>query len=219
MSLTELLDMIHQPNKIGTETPTLNEIDNSYGVNRVPIQQQHLSALIGESSNTAPTKQKRKAPAAALGPEKKRQYDRAYRLRCKEKKEKNEQDIVALTEENDKLKRENEQFKREGVMQSEMVRTQNEQMKVVNSELRHLKPQLQTQNAAVDALSSLVASRKDSMDLQHENRQLRLVRSLLIKKIDSDDHSNLIQLQEKSTKLEQEKKALQVIIDALCAKR
>ncbi|KAG5249551.1 hypothetical protein OIU76_003794 [Salix suchowensis] len=216
MCLTELFDMIHQPNKIGTETSTvLNEIDNSYGVNRAPIQQ-HLSALIGESSNTAPTKQKRKAPAAALGPEKKRQYDRAYRLRCKEKKEKNEQDMGVLTEENDKLKRENEQLKREGVKQSEMVRTQNEQMKVVNNELRHLKPQLQTQNAVVDALSSRVASRKD---LQYENRQLRLVRSLLIRKMNSDDHSNLIQLQEKSTKLEQEKNALQVIIDALCAKR
>ncbi|KAJ6695176.1 hypothetical protein OIU74_014340 [Salix koriyanagi] len=216
MCLTELFDMIHQPNKTGTETSTvLNEIDNSYGVNRAPIQQ-HLSALIGESSNTAPTKQKRKAPAAALGPEKKRQYDRAYRLRCKEKKEKNEQDMGVLTEENDKLKRENEQLKREGVKQSEMVRTQNEQMKVVNNELRHLKPQLQTQNAVVDALSSRVASRKD---LQYENRQLRLVRSLLIRKMNSDDHSNLIQLQEKSTKLEQEKNALQVIIDALCAKR
>ncbi|KAJ6703317.1 hypothetical protein OIU85_029303 [Salix viminalis] len=169
---------------VGTETSTLNEIDNSYGVlNR------------------------------------KRQYDRAYRLRCKEKKEKNEQDMAVLTAENDKLKRENEQFKSEGVKQSEMVRTQNEQIGVVNSELRRLKPQLQTQNAVVDALSSRVASRKDSMDLQCENRQLRLVRSLLIKKINGDDHSNLIQLQEKSTKLEQEKNALQVIIDALCAKR
>ncbi|KAJ6705282.1 hypothetical protein OIU79_010064 [Salix purpurea] len=56
------------------------------------------------------------------------------------------------------------------------------------------------------------------MDLQCENQQLRLVKSLLIKKINSNDYSNLIQLQEKSTKLEQEKNVLQVIIDALCAK-
>ncbi|KAF9686037.1 hypothetical protein SADUNF_Sadunf03G0116700 [Salix dunnii] len=155
MNLTELLDMMHQPNKIGTKTSTLHEIDNSYGVNRVPIEQ-HLSPLIGESSKAAPTKQKRKAPEAALDPEKKRQYDRAYRLRCKEKKQKNEQDMVVLTEENNKLTRENEQLKREGVKQSEMVRTQNEEMKVVNSELHYLKHQLQRQNAVVNVLSSEV---------------------------------------------------------------
>ncbi|KAF9686044.1 hypothetical protein SADUNF_Sadunf03G0117400 [Salix dunnii] len=212
MNLTELLDMIHQPNKIGTKSSTPNEIDNS------PIEQ-HPSPLTGESSKTAPTKQKRKAPEAALDrDEKKRQVDKAYRLRCKEKKEKNEQDMVVLTEENNKLERENEQLKREGVKQSEMVRTQNEEMKELNRELLHLKHQLQIQNTVVDVLSSKVASGKDSMDLQHENRQLRLVKSLLIKKINNDDYSNLIQLQEKCIKLEQEKNTLQVIIDALCAK-
>jgi hypothetical protein len=57
------------------------------------------------------------------------------------------------------------------------------------------------------------------MDLQCENKQLRLEKSLLIKKINGNDYLNdVVQLQENYTKLEQDKNALQVIIDALCAK-
>lgn len=67
---------------------------------------------------------------------------------------KTEQDLVLLTEENNKLKRENEQLKREGVKQPEMVQTQEEEMKVVKNKLCHLKDQLQIQNAVVEVLSN-----------------------------------------------------------------
>jgi regulator of replication initiation timing len=73
-----------------------------------------------------------------------------------EKKMKTEQDVVVLTEENNKLKRENEQLKREGAKQPEMVQTQKEEMKVVKNDLRHLKDQLQIENAVVEVLSSQV---------------------------------------------------------------
>jgi hypothetical protein len=57
------------------------------------------------------------------------------------------------------------------------------------------------------------------MDVQCENKQLRLEKSLLIKKINGNDYLNdVVQLQENYTKLEQDKNALQVIIEALCAK-
>lgn len=54
------------------------------------------------------------------------------------------------------------------------------------------------------------------MDLQCENKRLRFLKSLLIKKINDNEYLNLIQLQENYTELQQEKNALQVIIDALC---
>ncbi|XP_061980812.1 uncharacterized protein LOC133701055 isoform X1 [Populus nigra] len=198
----------------GANASALNETANSaYGANHVPIEQ-YLSPLPGESPNTAHANLKRKAPSDR---EKKREIDRAYRLRCREKKMKTEQDLVLLTEENNKLKRENEQLKREGVKQPEMVQTQEEEMKVVKNKLCHLKDQLQIQNAVVEVLSNQLASRKNNMDLQCENKQLRLEKSLLIKKINDNDYLNdVIQLQENYTKLEQDKNALQEIIDALC---
>ncbi|KAH8513102.1 hypothetical protein H0E87_006409 [Populus deltoides] len=203
----------------GAKTSALNETANSaYGANHVPIGQ-YLSPLPGESPNTGHANLKRKAPETAMDREKKREIDRAYRLRCREKKMKTEQDVVVLTEENNKLKRENEQLKREGAKQPEMVQTQKEEMKVVKNDLRHLKDQLQIENAVVEVLSSQVASRKNNMDLQCENKQLRLEKSLLIKKINGNDYLNdVVQLQENYTKLEQDKNALQVIIEALCAK-
>ncbi|XP_024453127.1 uncharacterized protein LOC112323266 isoform X2 [Populus trichocarpa] len=210
---------MHQPNRRGAETSALiNEIANSYGANHVPIEQ-HLSPLPGESPNTAHAKMKRKAPETALDRDKKREIGKAYRLQCREKKMKTEQDLVLLTEENNNLKKENEQLKREGVKQPEMVQTRKEEMKVVKNELCHLKDQLQIQNAVVEVLSSQVASRKNNMDLQCENKQLGFQKCLLIKKINDNDYLNdVIQLQENYTKLEQDKNALQVIIDALCAK-
>ncbi|XP_011016132.1 PREDICTED: calcium-binding and coiled-coil domain-containing protein 2-like isoform X2 [Populus euphratica] len=214
--LREPLDTMHQPNRSGATTSALNETANSaYGANHVPIEQ-YPSPLLGESPNTAHANLKRKAPEIALDRQKKREIDRAYRLRCREKKIKTEQDLVLLTEENNKLKSENEQLKREGVKQPEMVQTQKEEMKAVKNDLSHLKDQLRIQNAVVEVLSSQVASRKNNMDLQCENKRLRFQKSLLIKKIDDNDYLNdVIQLQENYTKLEQEKKALQVIIDAL----
>ncbi|XP_034921786.1 uncharacterized protein [Populus alba] len=215
--LTGLLDTMRQPNRSGAKTSALNETANSaYGANQVPIEQ-YLSPLPGESPNTAHANLKRKAPETATDREKKRAIDRAYRLRCREKKMKTEQGVVVLTEENNKLKRENEQLKREGVKQQEMVQTQKEEMQVVKNKLRHLKDQLQTQNAVVKELSSQVASRKNNIDLQCENKRLRIQKSLLINKIIDNDYLNPIQLQENHAKAEQEKNALQVIIDALCA--
>uniref|UniRef100_A0A6M2EAZ2 BZIP domain-containing protein n=1 Tax=Populus davidiana TaxID=266767 RepID=A0A6M2EAZ2_9ROSI len=216
--LTGLLDTMHQPNRSGAKTSALNETANSaYGANQVPIEQ-YLSPLTGEYPNTAHANLKRKAPETATDREKKREIDRAYRLRCREKKMKTEQGVVVLTEENYKLKRENEQLKREGVKQPEMVQNQKEEMKVVKNKLCHLKDQLQTQNAVVKELSSRVASRKNNMDLQCENKRLRFQKSLLINKINDNDYLNPIQLQENYTELVQEKKAVQVIIDALCEK-
>ncbi|XP_073264094.1 uncharacterized protein [Populus alba] len=147
--LTGLLDTMRQPNRSGAKT------NSAYGANQVPIEQ-YLSPLPGESPNTAHANLKRKAPETATYREKKRAIDRAYRLRCREKKMKTEQDVVVLTEENNKLKRENEQLKREGVQQLEMVQTQKEEMKVVKNKLCPLKDQLQTQNALVKEFSSPV---------------------------------------------------------------
>ncbi|KAJ7004415.1 hypothetical protein NC653_009324 [Populus alba x Populus x berolinensis] len=200
--LTGLLDTMRQPNRSGAKT------NSAYGANQVPIEQ-YLSPLPGESPNTAHANLKRKAPETATYREKKRAIDRAYRLRCREKKMKTEQDVVVLTEENNKLKRENEQLKREGVQQLEMVQTQKEEMKVVKNKLCPLKDQLQTQNALVKEFSSPVASRKNNMDLQCENKRLRFQKSLLINKINDNDYLNPVQLQENYTELVQEKKALQ----------
>ncbi|KAJ6943845.1 hypothetical protein NC652_009324 [Populus alba x Populus x berolinensis] len=151
---SNLIQALHRSS--GAKTSALNETANSaYGANQVPIEQ-YLSPLPGESPNTAHANLKRKAPETATYREKKREIDRAYRLRCREKKMKTEQDVVVLTEENNKLKRENEQLKREGVQQLEMVQTQKEEMKVVKNKLCPLKDQLQTQNALVKEFSSQV---------------------------------------------------------------
>ncbi|XP_034909778.1 uncharacterized protein [Populus alba] len=212
----ELLDMMPQLHRTGRNTSTLDETADGYGVNPFPIGQ-CLSPLPGESP-TAHTKPKRKAPKTAKDLEKKREYDRAYRRRCRENKKKTEQELFELTEENKKLNRENDYFKREEVQLQEMVQSQKDEMTLLQNELRRQKAQFQGQNVVVDVLSKQVASIDDNMDPQRENKRLKLEMDLLIKKINNDEYLNLIQLREKNIKLEQEKNDFQVIIDALCAK-
>lgn len=208
--------MMPQLHRTGRNTSTHDKTADGYGVNPFPIGQ-CLSPLPGESS-TAHTKPKRKAPKTAKDLEKKREYDRAYRQRCRENKRKTEQELFVLIEENKKLNRENDYFKREEVKLQEMVQSQKDEMTLLQNKLRQQKAQLQGQNVVVDVLSKKVASIEDNMDPQRENKRLKLEMDLLIKKFNNDDYLNLIQLREKNMKLEQEKNVLQLIIDALCAK-
>ncbi|KAL3609653.1 hypothetical protein D5086_000673 [Populus alba] len=203
----ELLDMMPQLHRTGRNTSTLDETADGYGVNPFPIGQ-CLSPLPGESP-TAHTKPKRKAPKTAKDLEKKREYDRAYRRRCRENKKKTEQELFELTEENKKLNRENDYFKREEVQLQEMVQSQKDEMTLLQNELRRQKAQFQGQNVVVDVLSKQVASIDDNMDPQRENKRLKLEMDLLIKKINNDEYLNLIQLREKNIKLEQEKNDFQ----------
>ncbi|KAJ6962037.1 hypothetical protein NC652_000869 [Populus alba x Populus x berolinensis] len=207
----ELLDMMPQLHRTGRNTSTLDETADGYGVNPFPIGQ-CLSPLPGESP-TAHTKPKRKAPKTAKDLEKKREYDRAYRRRCRENKKKTEQELFELTEENKKLNRENDYFKREEVQLQEMVQSQKDEMTLLQNELRRQKAQFQGQNVVVDVLSKQVASIDDNMDPQRENKRLKLEMDLLIKKINNDEYLNLIQLREKNIKLEQEKNDFQMIKD------
>ena len=56
------------------------------------------------------------------------------------------------------------------------------------------------------------------IDRQREIKQLKCENDLLTKRINNRDSLNIIQLEAKNTKLEQEKRSLQMIIDALCTK-
>ncbi|KAG5228097.1 rho-associated protein [Salix suchowensis] len=204
---------------IGMKTSPLNEAADGNGMNPFPIGQ-CLSPLPGESP-TAHTKLKRKAPETPEGREKKREADRAYRRRCKEEKMKTEQNLSVLTEENKRLKRENDYLKGElEVKQQKMVQSgKDEMITLLPNELDQLKAQRQSQNVVVEVLLQQVASIENIKDLQCENKRLKLEMDLLIKKNNSNgDYLNLIQLQARNIKLEQEKNDLHLIIDALCAK-
>jgi FtsZ-binding cell division protein ZapB len=56
------------------------------------------------------------------------------------------------------------------------------------------------------------------IDRQREIERLKCENDLLTKSINNRDSLNIIQLEAKNTKLEQEKRSLQMIIDALCTK-
>ncbi|KAJ6703314.1 hypothetical protein OIU85_029300 [Salix viminalis] len=107
-----------------------------------------------ESPPTTPdSKLKRKAPDANRDQERKKEVDRAYRQRCREKKIKNEENLYVLTEENNKLKRENGDIKKEEERLKEVVQTQNGFMKKLQDEFSQLKTQLDNQITLVDVLS------------------------------------------------------------------
>jgi FtsZ-binding cell division protein ZapB len=56
------------------------------------------------------------------------------------------------------------------------------------------------------------------IDRQREIERLKCENDLLSKRINNRDSLNIIQLEAKNTRLEQEKRSLQLIIDALCTK-
>lgn len=206
-------------------TSTANEIGGSYEINTVPsmIQppiEQYMSFLSGclDSPTIPDSKQKRKAPDDVnRDQERKKEADRAYRQRCKFKKIKNEEKLCALTEENNRLDRENKHLKNEEVRLKEVVQTQNENMKQLQGHFCQLKSQLDKQNIVVEVLSKQLAMCKD-IDRQREIERLKCENDLLTKSINNRDSLNIIQLEAKNTKLEQEKRSLQMIIDALCTK-
>jgi hypothetical protein len=69
------------------------------------------------------------------------------------KKIKNEENLCALTEENNRLDRENKHLKNEEVRLKEVVQTQNENMKQLQGHFCQLKSQLNKQNTVVEVLS------------------------------------------------------------------
>ncbi|XP_011022329.1 PREDICTED: uncharacterized protein LOC105124144 isoform X2 [Populus euphratica] len=212
------------PSELAT-TSTANEIGGSYEINTAPsmIQppiEQYMSFLSGclDSPTIPDSKLKRKAPDDVnRDQERKKAADRAYRLRCKFKKIKNEEDLCALTEENNRLDRENKHLKNEEVRLKEVVQTQNELMKQLQGNFCLLKSQLDKQNIVVEVLSKQLAMCRD-IDRQLEIERLKCENDLLTKRINNRDSLNIIQLEAKNTKLEQEKRSFQLIIDALCLK-
>ncbi|KAF9686046.1 hypothetical protein SADUNF_Sadunf03G0117600 [Salix dunnii] len=207
------------PLETGTTSTFNNEIGGNYEINTPPMIQppleQYMTYLSGylESPPTTPnSKLKRKAPD-----ERKKEADRAYRQRCREKKIQNEENLCVLTEENNKLKRENGHIKKEEARLKEVVQTQNGFMKLLQNNLSQLKTQLDKQITLVDVLSKQLAMCKDT-DRRREVERLIEENDLLHRKINNRDSFNVIQLEAKNTKLEQEKKSLQMIIDALCMK-
>ncbi|KAH8513093.1 hypothetical protein Peur_056969 [Populus x canadensis] len=206
-------------------TSTANEIGGSYEINTVPSMipppiEQHMSFLSGwlDSPTTPDFKLKRKAPDdVKRDQERKKLVDKAYRQRCKVKKIKNEENLCALTEENNRLDRENKHLKNEEVRLKEVVQTQNENMKQLQGHFCQLKSQLNKQNTVVEVLSKQLAMCKD-IDRQREIERLKCENDLLSKRINNRDSLNIIQLEAKNTRLEQEKRSLQLIIDALCTK-
>lgn len=204
---------------------TANEIGGSYEINTVPsmIQQpieQYMSILSGclDSPTIPDSKLKRKAPDDVnRDQERKKEVDRAYRQRCKFKKIKNEEKLSVLTEENNRLDRENKHLKNEEVRLEEVVQTQNENMKQLKGNFCLLKSQLDKQKIVVEVLSKQLAMCQD-IDRQREIERLKCENDLLTKRINNRDSLNIIQLEAKNTKLEQEKRSLQMIIDALCTK-
>ncbi|KAJ6347165.1 hypothetical protein OIU76_003791 [Salix suchowensis] len=107
-----------------------------------------------ESPPTTPdSKLKRKAPDANRDQERKKEVDRAYRQRCREKKIKNEENLCVLAEENNRLQRENDHIKKEEERLKEVVQTQNGFMKKLQDKFSQLKTQLDNQITLVDVLS------------------------------------------------------------------
>ena len=74
-------------------------------------------------------------------------------LIMQEKKNKNEENLKGLTEENNKLKRENGHIKKEEERLNEVVQTRNGFMKQLQDNLSQLKTQLDNQITLVDVLS------------------------------------------------------------------
>ncbi|KAJ6414893.1 hypothetical protein OIU84_003834 [Salix udensis] len=195
-----------------------DEIGGGYGINKMIQHQLDMHEFLPDSPPATPnSKLKRKAPDANRDQERKKEVDRAYRQRCKEKKNKNEENLKELTGENNKLKRENDHIKKEEERLKEVVRTQNRLVKQLQDRFSQLKTQLDKQITLVDVLSKELAKCKD-IDRQREVELLKHENSLLYKKINNRDSVNIIQLEAKNTKLEQEKRSLQMIIDALCMK-
>ncbi|KAG5249555.1 rho-associated protein [Salix suchowensis] len=194
-----------------------DEIGGGYEINKMIPPLDMFKFLLDSPPATPDSKLKTKAPNANRDQERKKEVDRAYRQRCKEKKNKNEENLKGLTEENNKLKRENGHIKQEEERLREVVRTQNGFMKQLQDRFSQLKTQLDKQITLVDVLSKELAKCKD-IDRQREVDRLKHETSLLHKKTNNRDSVNIIQLEAKITKLEQEKRSLQMIIDALCMK-
>ncbi|XP_061981761.1 uncharacterized protein LOC133701729 isoform X2 [Populus nigra] len=149
--------------------------------------------------------------------QRKRLADKAYRQRCKELKMITMNKLDELTIENDRLRRENDSLKKEEVLLVQTLQRQKDEMKQLEKEFGQLKGQLNSQNTVVEVLLKRLTG-SNYKDLQRENTQLKHDINLLTKRISNPENMNVIQLQAKIEQLENEKNALQVIIDALCEK-
>ncbi|KAJ6428561.1 hypothetical protein OIU84_023893 [Salix udensis] len=122
------------------------------------------------------------------------------------------------TPEGREKKREADRAYRRRCKEEKMKTEQN--LSVLTEENKRLKRENDYfQREILEVKQQKMASIENIMDLQRENKRLKLEMDLLIKKINNNgDYLNLIQLQARNIKLEQEKNDLHLIIDALCAK-
>ncbi|KAJ6705279.1 hypothetical protein OIU79_010061 [Salix purpurea] len=130
-----------------------DETGGGYEINKMIQPLDMYKFLLDSPPATPDSKLKRKAPGANRDQERKKEVDRAYRQRCKERKNKNEENLKGLTEENNKLKRENCYIKHVEERLKEVVRTQNGLVKQLQDKFSQLKTQLDNQITLVDVLS------------------------------------------------------------------
>ncbi|XWS10632.1 hypothetical protein CRYUN_Cryun38cG0013100 [Craigia yunnanensis] len=191
----------------------INQID----VTKLSEKRYHRPATSSEEPHQAiqegsMTKASIVSNAALEKSERKRKIDKAYRERCKMKKQKMTQNIVTLREENEHLKIEHESLKQNNACMTQMLQSQRGELNEYKSRLCNLKLKNEKQKAIVQILSDLVVDR----DFCHENQKFK----------NEDDQSREIvklshkplKLVEENGKLQHDNLVLKVKIDALCGK-
>ncbi|GMI90054.1 hypothetical protein HRI_002674700 [Hibiscus trionum] len=141
--------------------------------------------------------------------EKKRKADRAYRERCKTKKDQTTQALESLGKENEDLKMENRCLKERNASLNQSLQSQTGELKEMKYQLENLKLENEKQNTIVQILSHHVVNPDlclQNKKLSDENDRLREIAKL------SDGTLKLV---EENGRLQYGNLLLQVQMDAL----
>ncbi|KAK8498043.1 hypothetical protein V6N13_121454 [Hibiscus sabdariffa] len=141
--------------------------------------------------------------------EKKRKADKAYRERCKMKKDEAVQALGTLGKENEDLKMENQCLKERNASLNQSLESQTRDLNEMKHQLGNLKLENEKQNALVHILSGHVVN----PDLCLQNKKLRDENSRLREIAKLSDGT--LKLVEENGNLKYENLLLQVKIDAL----
>ncbi|GKV24590.1 hypothetical protein SLEP1_g34183 [Rubroshorea leprosula] len=142
----------------------------------------------------------------------KKEIDRAYRARQKQKTMDTDREMRTLKDENSNLKNENQSLKLENAYMIQNLQSKETEIFQLKSNLLELKCDHEKQNALVQILSDRLAC----SDLQHENTMLRYQNAQLRQNPSLD--CRIIQLVNENGRLELENRKLRVQNDALCGK-
>ncbi|KAH1063760.1 hypothetical protein J1N35_028747 [Gossypium stocksii] len=145
---------------------------------------------------------------ADLQKAKKRKTDKAYRERCKMKKEQMMQKLETVGKENEDLKTENQSLKERNAFLNQSLLSQTNELNEIKYQLDNLRLKNEMQNTVVQILSHRLVSPDRCLQnkkLRDENARLREILKL-------SDGALLV---EENGKLKLENKLLQVKIDAL----